>query len=32
MLWDSVDAILAKLRENGMDGLATALNAFGGEN
>ena len=31
VLWDSVEAILSKLRENGMDGLATALNAFGGE-
>lgn len=31
VLWDSVEAILQKLRENGMDGLSTALNAFGGE-
>lgn len=31
VLWDSVESILNKLRENGMDGLATALNAFGGE-
>ena len=28
VLWDSVESILSKLRENGMDGLAATLNAF----
>ena len=31
VLWDSVESILQKLRENGMDGLSTVLNAFVGE-
>ena len=28
VLWDSVESILIKLRENGVDGLSAALNAF----